>query len=417
YLIGNQITGANSVEGYISALKRGCKVLELDIWDGEDGKPVICHAFEGYTLSSKVLSLKSVLEDAIKPYAFHTSPYPVILSCENHLSREQQLVMVNMFKTILGDMLATDPLPKDPTLLPSPEDLKLKVIIKAKILEDEDQTSKKENGEKKTAKLIPELCQIVNVLVGKKFKDEKTEEVKLIDDRYKIYHMPSLTESKAEKFKQNKPDDVIFFTQNNLLKVYPEATRAGSSNYKPYPFWSVGAQLVTLNMQTEDKPNFYNYALFRNNGNCGYVLKPSILTKPSEDIRSPKSVRVTILSGQHLPESTRKSDILDPYVQVKARGHPSDYQMQRTSTVSNNGFNPVWNEKLDLKVNVPGVALIYFAVRDESTLAKDPVLARCCIPFHSLQTGYSHVHLTTLSGEVMAAAKLFVHIEINDCKH
>lgn len=32
-------------------------------------------------------------------------------------------------------------------------------------------------------------------------------------------------------------------------------------------------------MQTEDKANFYNDALFKSNANCGYVLKPDILLK------------------------------------------------------------------------------------------------------------------------------------------
>lgn len=48
-------------------------------------------------------------------------------------------------------------------------------------------------------------------------------------------------------------------------------------------------------------------------------------------------LRVTILSGQHLPNSAKKGDIVDPYVQVKVRGHPEDKQKQRTKIVKNNG--------------------------------------------------------------------------------
>lgn len=51
------------------------------------------------------------------------------------------------------------------------------------------------------------------------------------------------------------------------------------------------------------------------------------------------------------------------------------------------GFNPVWNETLELRIKVPYVSLIYFSLRDESSLARDPVLALCCIPFNSLTTG------------------------------
>lgn len=53
------------------------------------------------------------------------------------------------------------------------------------------------------------------------------------------------------------------------------------------------------------------------------------------------------------------------------------------------GFNPVWNETLELNIKVPQVSLIYFSLRDESSYARDPVLALCCIPFNSLSTGKS----------------------------
>ena len=100
----------------------------VDVWNGDEGEPIIYH---GHTLTTKI-TLADVLRDAIKLYAFTASPYPVILSIENHLSIEQQVVMVKLLKEILGDMLLTDPVPSDLSALPSPEDLKNKVIIKAK---------------------------------------------------------------------------------------------------------------------------------------------------------------------------------------------------------------------------------------------------------------------------------------------
>merc|ERR1711962_344721 len=52
YLVGNQLTSTSSIDGYIRALKGGCKCVELDCWDGSDGEPVIYH---GWTLTSKLL--------------------------------------------------------------------------------------------------------------------------------------------------------------------------------------------------------------------------------------------------------------------------------------------------------------------------------------------------------------------------
>lgn len=50
------------------------------------------------------------------------SPYPVILSLENHCGLEQQATMARHMKAILGDKLLTRPLQgHDPQDLPSPE--------------------------------------------------------------------------------------------------------------------------------------------------------------------------------------------------------------------------------------------------------------------------------------------------------
>lgn len=50
------------------------------------------------------------------------SPYPLILSLENHCSVEQQAVMAKNLRTILGGKLLTRPLTSEPLKdLPSPE--------------------------------------------------------------------------------------------------------------------------------------------------------------------------------------------------------------------------------------------------------------------------------------------------------
>merc|ERR1719474_149344 len=139
YLVGNQITSDSSIDGYIRALKSGCKCVELDCWDGPDGEPIIYH---GWTLTSKLL-LKDVLVDAIKPYSFIISPYPVILSIENHCSPEQQDVMAKHMREVLGDLLFTSPVDKEKNSLPSPEDLRNKILIKAKKIKVDEKAKDK----------------------------------------------------------------------------------------------------------------------------------------------------------------------------------------------------------------------------------------------------------------------------------
>ena len=69
----------------------------VDTWDGNDGKPIIYH---GHTLTTKI-SFCEVIK-CIRDHAFETSPYPVILSIENHCSVKQQKVMANYLENILG---------------------------------------------------------------------------------------------------------------------------------------------------------------------------------------------------------------------------------------------------------------------------------------------------------------------------
>ena len=70
----------------------------VDLWNGPNGEPIIYH---GYTMTT-IINLKDVLTEAIKPYAFKASPYPLILSLENHLSSRQKGRCAFMLKDILG---------------------------------------------------------------------------------------------------------------------------------------------------------------------------------------------------------------------------------------------------------------------------------------------------------------------------
>ncbi|XP_043245585.1 1-phosphatidylinositol 4,5-bisphosphate phosphodiesterase eta-2-like isoform X27 [Amphibalanus amphitrite] len=464
YLLGNQLTGMSSVEAYIIALQKGCRCVELDCWDGDDGEPVIYH---GYTLTSKI-RFCDVISDAIKPYAFQYSEYPLILSIENHCSVHQQARMAHHLKSILGDMLFVTPVDESLGKMPSPKHFHKKILLKAKKLpsdkekqglqaltqkvgammdgkksprpstecdesctvdESESDNSEPEtesapeeltakHDKKKKKKMIaPALSVLVNYIKAVHFHSFEQSQL-----AGKWWTMSSFGESKALGFVADHAAELVEYNKHQLSRIYPSGKRQDSSNLNPVAFWNTGCQIVALNYQTPGKPTSYNQGMFRRNGGCGYVLKPAMLRSvdrfdptadPGDMFR--QTLKLRIISGAYIPKPAGSSldDIIDPYVNVYVTGHPADENKLKTAVVKNNGFNPVWDELLTIPVRMPDFCLLDLVVRDHSTTGSNYILGHYCIHFDDLMPGYRYVPLEDMEGNSLSPASLFVHVEFS----
>ncbi|XP_064801049.1 1-phosphatidylinositol 4,5-bisphosphate phosphodiesterase delta-4-like [Oncorhynchus masou masou] len=438
YLMDDQLRGQSSQEAYIQALKRGCRCVEVDCWDGPNGEPVVYH---GHTFTSKIL-FRDVIT-TLAEYAFKVSEFPVILSLENHCSMEQQRVMAQLLDTILGDTLLRAPLDRlVPQELPSPQDLKGKVLLKAKkiggveeseTLTDEvtDEVSDEDEADPKSlsaealrlndkkSKFSRELLDLVVYCKSVHFHSFEYSRL-----HSKYYEMSSFSESKARKLAKDTGAEFVRHNSRQLSRVYPSGMRTDSSNYNPQELWNVGCQIVALNFQTAGPEMDLNDGLFSQNGCCGYVLKPDFMRNDDsfdperpQDRNGYTSLRLSIqvISGQQLPKVNHKEDsIVDPLVRVEIYGVFQDQAKQETSYIDNNGFNPLWNETLNFIVHVPELALVRFVVEDYDKSSRNDFMGQFTVPFTCIQPGYRHIHLLSKDGTAIPLSSLFVNIKISE---
>ncbi|CAL8308952.1 unnamed protein product [Merluccius merluccius] len=444
YLMEDQLRGQSSVEGYIRALTRGCRCVEVDCWDGANGEPIVYH---GHTFTSKILFKDVVL--AVGKYAFKASEYPVILSIENHCNIEQQKVMAHHLSHILGSALLKTTLEgKSLARLPSPEDLKGKILVKAKKIggleqslggltedpltgevSDEDEAAEidddnshsfRRKTKKSKQRLSKELSDCVVYCKSVHFSSFKHSRI-----HQKFYEVSSFTESKGRKQLRDAGGEFVHHNSRQLSRVYPSGFRTDSSNFSPQEMWNAGCQIVALNFQTAGEAMDLNDGLFRQNGGCGYILKPDFMRDPerrfnpetpqTRDTYRPLVLHIQVISGQQLPKvNIKEGSIVDPLVRVEIHGVPLDQNKQETRYIENNGFNPVWYDTLRFTVHVPELAMVRFVVEDYDKTSKNDFVGQYTLPFGCVQQGYRHIHLLSRDGTSIPPASLFVHTRITE---
>ena len=124
YLKGHQLKGLSDPKMYAIAVLNGYRLVELDCYNGQDDDIILTH---GYIYVTKI-KLDDVLKE-LKENAFKNSPYPVILSIENHLDKKHQEILTKKLQKYLIDIYIF-PYDSPPKSIPTLEDLKYKFIIK-----------------------------------------------------------------------------------------------------------------------------------------------------------------------------------------------------------------------------------------------------------------------------------------------
>ncbi|XP_070296936.1 1-phosphatidylinositol 4,5-bisphosphate phosphodiesterase beta-1-like, partial [Salvelinus sp. IW2-2015] len=399
--------------------------------------------------------------EAIAGCAFKTSPFPVILSFENHVdSPKQQAKMAEYCRSIFGDMLLTDPLEKYPPEVAPPAlqncSLRWRQLVSCFGRVDtcyegrgpgfEPRCELNQEEALETGVPLPSPMDLMGkILVKNKKKHIKTSSTK--KKTVKFYSYPGASGStNQEMTESSQPIEVAGLSlrsqgRKSIGEVEAESDdeddddddcKKGSMDEGTAGSEAFATEEMS-NLVSYVQPVKFNSFEASKKINRSYQMSSFVETKALEQLTKspvefveynklqlsriyPKGTRVD--SSNYNPQlfwnagcqlvalNFQTIDHLRPVLPIRRR------KGFKTKTSQGNAVNPVWEEEAFVlkKVVLPTLASMRISVFEDG----GKFIGHRIIPVNAIRPGYHYIGLRNEKNQALTLPALFVYVEVKD---
>ena len=125
---------------------------------------------------------------------------------------------------------------------------------------------------------------------------------------------------------------------------------------------------------------------------------------PNEKICAILFLGVQVMAARYLSRKSGRGILFSPFVEVEINGADYDNAKYKTKSVSDNGFNPDWNDSFDFQIHNPDLAILRFVIYDVDIFGDANFIGQYSVPVRCIRHGYRSIPLKNAYSEDLELA-------------